>query len=161
MKRAILVLICFLLFTANHVSAIEPVDMSSFTVKSIDGSVIRSEEFLINARWVLLYLMRDCSYCDGILQTLELFQDPLISKRLIILVGGGDAEAMRMLIGPREKIASLGWYIDPDWAAYETLPISATPVAFGIENGIIRWSFAGTPWNKQTVQSILGSWINY
>jgi hypothetical protein len=135
--------------------------MPSFTVQSLDGATVRSEDFLINSKWILLYLTRDCNHCDELLKSLEVFQDPLMSKRLIIVVGGGDAKAIQRLIDPPEKITLLGWYSDPDWQHYETFPISATPIVLGVENGIIHWSFIGKPWERRTMQSILGSWINY
>ncbi len=127
----------------------------------MSGTPVGSAQLSQAPRWILLYLTADCRVCDDILRTLEVFQDPPLSGRVVIVVGGGAPEGIIALIGAREKIAFLGWYADPDWSAYKALPISGTPIVFGIREGIIEWSLDGPPWDDTTINSILRDWVDY
>ena len=161
MKRIFLILLLFFLLSTGHVSAIEPVAVPVFTVQSMSDTPVGSAQISQDPRWILLYLTDGCRHCDDILRILEVFQGPSLSGRVVIVVGGGAPEDIIALIDAREKIASLGWYTDPDWSVYKTLPISGTPVVLGIREGVIEWSLAGTPWDVKTMRSVLLDWINY
>ncbi len=161
MKRIFLFMSVFFLILTSHASAIEPVAVPAFTVQSMSDIPVGSDQLSQSPRWILVYLTDDCRNCDEILHTLEAYRNPPLSGRLAVIVGGGTPETISALIGPREKIASLRWYTDPDWQAYQALSISGTPVAFGIRDGIIEWSLAGTPWDQKTARSILTEWVNY
>ncbi len=161
MKRIFLFMSVFFLILTSHASAIEPVAVPAFTVQSMSDIPVGSDQLSQAPRWILVYLTDDCRNCDEILHTLEAYRNPPISGRIAIIVGGGTTEKIHKLVGPREKLLSINWYADPDWQAYQALSISGTPVSFGIRDGVIEWSLAGTPSDKKTTDSILTDWVKY
>lgn len=159
--KGMLTLFFLMLLRGGIAYAIEPVALPAFTVQNMTNAPVQGDQLSQAPRWLLIYLPADCRHCDDILHALEPFQKPPLSNRVVVVAGGGTPEAIRGLIGPREKIASLGWYTDPEWQAYQMLHISGMPMIFGIRDGVIEWSLSGIPWDDKTMRSILLDWVNY
>ncbi len=156
---AVFVVALFLLLSPFTAHAVEPVAIPSFTVSDMDGASVQSGQLTSDAKWVIVYLAGDCKHCNNLLKTLEVFKDPALSNRVVVIVGGSSTDGIQSMIGPREKLMSLRWYSDPDWQAYSALAISGTPLVLGIQRGIIEWTMAGTPWDLETTRSVLMNWV--
>jgi hypothetical protein len=140
----------------------EQPSLPSFRVVGPDGAATDSQTLGVAERWLLIYLVPGSEDGGRYLRSLKRANNPALSARSLLLVGGDAAMGRAFLEGhlPAE-LQGLPWYADPAGEAWQALGLHGAPVILGIHQGRIEWAISGVLTDPRTFESAIRSWLEY
>jgi len=139
--------------------AMATMPLPDFEVTALDGRVVGSKHLSSSPKWLLIYVQPNCSPCKEVFRALERNESqPDLSGKIIVLVGGVDAEEAKRMARRWPSAPESSWYVDPLGRAAVELKLQGAPIVFGIHQDTIEWDLSGVPADSNTLKSILTTW---
>jgi hypothetical protein len=146
-------------FGGRAIGAREPKPLPEFTVIDMESRAVSSADLVAADNWVLIYLQPACAPCATLLQMIDPDQQPDVTARTVIVVGGLDERAVATAAAAFPRLARARWFADPGKSLAAALPAPAAPVLLGLRRDRIVWSVAGIVPNATAVKSAVFTWI--
>jgi hypothetical protein len=158
--RNLSILSLFLVVFATKAWTREPMPLPDFEITSLEGQPVRTGQFALQDRWLLIYIKPSCTLCESLLHILKEDPSPAAFERVIVIAGGMNTEDLQNVAENFSELDQASWYSDLTYQYFMELKLKGAPVVLGINQGIVAWSIQGVLPNTRDLRSILTSWIN-
>jgi len=150
-------LVVFALLTGTAV-AVKTMPLPNIELQALDGSTVKSSDWPLQGKWVLIYVEGRCGVCTGLLSRLNKGDYPQLAAWTIVIAGGVQPEGVQALQQRFPDLAGASWYADPSKNVSAALDLRGAPVILGIQDKVVRWGSSGIPADPKRLQSMLTTW---
>jgi len=157
-KTVALLLLVVSALLAGTAVAVKMMPLPNLELQALDGSTVKSSDWPLHGKWVLIYVEGRCDVCTGLLGRLNKRDYPQLAAWTIVIAGGVQPEGVQGLQQRFPDLAGASWYADPSRNASAALSLRGAPVILGIQDKIVRWGSTGMPADSKRLQSMLTTW---
>jgi hypothetical protein len=145
-----------LLTNTGRATQIAP--LPNFDVQSLDGSTVRSGDWPLQGKWLVIYVEPRCQPCVTLLSRLTKQDFPQLAAWTIIIAGGLHPDEAKALQKRFPDLAAAQWYADPARNSSASMKSQGAPETFGVQNRNVQWSISGILPDQKHLQSALNTW---
>lgn len=154
-KRRILIILGCLFAFAGAMLGAQPGPLPAFSVQRMDGTAVKSSDWSLQGKWLLIYVERGS---DVLLRRLTQQDYPQLAGRIIMVAGGMQPQDAQNLQNRFPDLVGASWYVDTPRNASAALDLHSAPVIIGIQDGMMRWRINGFPADRKFMHSLLTTW---
>ena len=143
---------------AGTAVAVKTMPLPNLELQAPDGSTVKSSNWTLQGKWVLIYVEGRCGVCTGLLGRLNKGDYPQLAAWTIVIAGGMQPKDVQALQQRFPDLARASWYADAPKNASAALDLRGAPVILGIQDKVVRWGSSGIPADPKRLQSMLTTW---
>jgi hypothetical protein len=145
--------------SAGSTQAGQGQSLPAFELTAEDGSVVSSGSIATGTAALIVFVRPGCAPCDGVLHGIEAVDQPSAIARVVIVVSGADAAAVRAEVARHPKLAQATWYGDPPEDGLRLLRLTGAPSVAGLRAHTVDWTLSGVLSDSIDLRSILSTWL--
>src|SRR3712207_231976 len=117
----------------------QPAELPAFAVRTLDDAEAQSDQLSARRQWLLVYVQPNCKPCEEVFNAFkrESEEQPDLTQKVVVLVGGATAEEAGLLAGPGPGLPRRSFYADPSREEGAPPPVVGRQAHFGARRGVL------------------------